>query len=170
MPLNREELRERITEHGLVQDYPHLKTQLTPNGFDLTAGEIHTYAGPGRLDFSNDERELPDTDPLPPEKQDPGDAHGWWELDPGVYKVVANETVDIPNDLMAFTFPRSSLLRMGATIDNAAWEAGFTGQGAFMLDVRNPDGISIKENARVNQIVFVHMDEVGDGYDGIYSD
>lgn len=170
MVLNREQLRRRIEEDGLVQDYPHLETQLTPNGFDLTAGEIRRYEDAGQLDFSNDEREIPDATAINPEKRDEEDDYGWWALDPGVYKVVANETVDIPNDLMAFTFPRSSLLRMGATIDNAAWEAGFTGQGAFMLDVRNPDGIAIKENARVNQIVFVHMDTVDDGYDGRYAD
>lgn len=168
MILNREELRELIEEHGLITDYPHLDTQLTPNGFDLTAGEIHAYNGPGKLDFSNDERELPDSTPLEPKKQDPDDEYGWWELEPGVYKIVANETVKIPNDLMAFTLPRSSLLRMGATIDNAAWEAGFEGTGSFMLDVRNPDGIKIKENARVNQIVFARMEETEDGYDGMY--
>lgn len=171
MVLNREELRDRIEKHGLVQDFPHLETQLTPNGFDLTAGEIHAYTRSGKLDFSNDEREIPETEPLDAEKRNEDDDYGWWDLEPGVYKVVANERVDIPDDLMAFTFPRSSLLRMGATIDNAAWEAGFTGRGAFMLDVRNPKGISIKENARVNQIVFVRMENATEaGYDGIYGD
>ncbi|MFB6077243.1 MAG: deoxyuridine 5'-triphosphate nucleotidohydrolase, partial [Candidatus Nanohaloarchaea archaeon] len=153
-----------------VRDHPHLETQLTPNGFDLTAGEIHTYESGGRLDFSNDERDIPDSDPVAPEKHDTEDEYGWWDLDPGVYKVVANETVDIPNDLMAFTFPRSSLLRMGATIDNAVWEAGFEGTGEFMLHVENPDGISVKENARVNQIVFVPLEDATDGYDGVYGD
>lgn len=168
MILNREELERRIEEDGLIQDYPHLDTQLTPNGFDLTAGEIHRYESSGRLDFSNDEREIPDSTPITPEKEDPADDYGWWELSPGVYKIVANETVNLPNDLMAFTVPRSSLLRMGATIDNAAWEAGFEGTGAFMLHVENTEGIAIKENARVNQIVFVRMEETEDGYDGRY--
>ncbi|MDY6768662.1 MAG: deoxyuridine 5'-triphosphate nucleotidohydrolase [Candidatus Nanohaloarchaea archaeon] len=169
MALHREELRQRIEEDDLIQDYPHLDTQLTANGFDLTAGEIHRYEGSGQLDFSNDERELPETTPIEPEKRDASDEYGWWELDPGVYKIVANETVRLPNDLMAFTVPRSSLLRMGATIDNAAWEAGFEGRGAFMLHVENPEGIAIKENARVNQIVFVPLEgSVEDGYDGMY--
>ncbi len=168
MILNREELERRIEQEDLIEDYPHLDTQLTPNGFDLTAGEIHRYDGAGQLDFSNDERELPETTRLQPEKRDSDDEYGWWELEQGVYKIVANETVRLPNDVMAFTFPRSSLLRMGATIDNAAWEAGFEGVGAFMLHVENPDGISIKENARVNQIVFVQMEETEEGYDGRY--
>lgn len=169
MALHREEIRRRIEEEDLIEDYPHLDTQLTPNGFDLTAGEIHRYEAAGQLDFSNDERELPETTSIEPGKRDAEDEYGWWELEQGVYKIVANETVRLPNDLMAFTFPRSSLLRMGATIDNAAWEAGFEGVGEFMLHVENPDGISIKENARVNQIVFVPLEDAAeDGYDGLY--
>jgi len=168
MPLNREQLEELIEEEDLVEGVIHLETQITPNGFDLTAGEIHRYEDEGSLDFSNDERELPETTPVKPEKKEAEDEYGWWVLEPGVYKIVANEKVNLPKDLMAFTFPRSSLLRMGATIDNAAWEAGFEGVGAFMLHVENPEGIEIKENARVNQIVFVEMEETEEGYDGIY--
>ncbi|MFB6114991.1 MAG: deoxyuridine 5'-triphosphate nucleotidohydrolase, partial [Candidatus Nanohalobium sp.] len=55
MILNREELRELIEEKGLIQNYVHLETQLTPQGFDLTVDEIHEYQGSGKLDFSNDE-------------------------------------------------------------------------------------------------------------------
>jgi dUTP pyrophosphatase len=168
MILNREELRDLIEEQGLITDYPHLETQLTPNGFDLTTGEIHTFDGSGKLDFSNSEREIPDSTPIEPEKQDPNDEYGWWDLDPGVYKVVANETVKIPNDLAAFAYPRSSLLRMGAHIQNGVWDGGFDGTSTFLLKVDNPDGIQLKENARVNHLVFVRMDETDEGYDGIY--
>lgn len=167
MALNREQLKKRIEEENLLQNYPHLETQLQPHGFDLTAGEIHRYTGKGRLDFSNSEREVPETEPITPEKKNEGDEYGWWVLEPGVYKVVMNEKVDIPENLAGLAFPRSSLLRMGATIDNAVWDSGYTGTGAFMLTVSNPDGIEIKENARVNQLVFVEIDET-EGYDGEY--
>lgn len=168
MFLNREELRALIEEENLVSDYPHLETQLQPNGFDLTAAAIHTFDGAGKLDFSNDEREIPNTTPLEPAKQEPDDEYGWWELEPGVYKVACNETLDIPDDLIGIGFPRSSLLRMGALIQNAYWDGGFTGTGAFLLRVDNPHGIHIKENARVNQLAFAHMDETADGYNGAY--
>lgn len=170
MVLNREELRKLIEEQDLITNYPHLETQLTPNGFDLTVGEIHTFDGPGKLDFSNDERDIPDSTKLEPEKKQPDDKYGWWQLDPGVYKIRMNEKVNIPNDLVGMAFPRSSLLRMGAYIENAAWDAGYSGPGEFLLKVDNPEGIEIKENARVNQLVFLHMDETEDGYDGIYKE
>ncbi|MDY6788703.1 MAG: deoxyuridine 5'-triphosphate nucleotidohydrolase [Candidatus Nanohaloarchaea archaeon] len=168
MWLNREQLRQRIEEEGLITNYPHLDTQLTPNGFDLTAGEIHEFQGPGRLDFSNSEREIPDTEPIQPEKKDPGDDYGWWKLGPGAYKVVTNERVEIPNDLVGISDPRSSLLRMGAFIANGFWEAGFEGTAEFLLKVENPEGIEIKENARVCQLAFLEIEEVEEGYDGRY--
>lgn len=168
MTLNREQLEELIEEEGLIQNYIHLETQLTPQGFDLTVDEIHEIEGSGKLDFSNDEREIPDSRPIEPEKKDEEDDYGWWELEQGTYKVVMNEKVDIPNDITGFAFPRSSLLRMGVTIENAVWDSGFTGTGSFKISVDNPDGVEIKENARVNQIVFEKIKETEEGYQGRY--
>jgi len=168
MILNREELQEAV-EEGLVQEYIDLETQLTPNGFDFTAAEIHRYKDSGRLDFSNSEREIPDTEKVEPVKQNEEDEYGWWQLEPGVYKIVTNEIVDIPNDVVGFAFPRSSLLRMGCTIENGVWDSGFKGKSSFMLKVDNPEGVEIKENARVNHIVFHRMEETEEGYSGIYN-
>lgn len=159
---------ERAIEKGLVGDYVHLETQLQPNGFDVTVDEIHEFRDSGQLDFSNSEREIPETEKIEPVKRDPEDEYGWWDLEPGVYKVVMNEKVDIPNSLIGVAFPRSSLLRMGATTENAFWDAGYSGGGAFMLKVENEDGIQIKENARINQIGFIEVDEAEDGYSGVY--
>lgn len=171
MILSDGEIKRLIEEHGLIQDVVHLETQLTPNGFDLTAGEIHEFVDGGRIDFSNDERELPETRPIPPETRDQSDEYGWWRLSQGVYKIRANETVNLPPNMMALTKPRSSLLRSGVHIGNAAWEAGFKGQGEFLLHVANPDGIEVKENARVNQIVFLWMsDDAEELYTGQYQE
>lgn len=168
MMLNREELRKLIEEKALITEYIHLDTQLQPNGFDVTVDEIHAFTGPGRLDFSNEERQIPETGPLPTEKRDSDDEYGWWRLEPGAYKVVMNECVNIPNDLVGIALPRSSLLRMGAYTQNAFWDGGYEGGGAFLLRIRNPEGVEIKENARINQLSFIRMNETGQGYDGIY--
>lgn len=162
------QLREAIEEENLIQDYIDLETQLTPQGFDLTAGEIYRFKGHGSLDFSNSEREIPETEKVEPVKKDEEDDYGWWQLEPGAYKVVMNETVDIPEHLTAFAYPRSSLLRMGCSIENAVWDAGYTGTGSFLLVVENDQGVDIKQNARVNQLVFHRIDETEDGYSGRY--
>lgn len=167
--LNREELQHLIEEENLITDYIDLETQLTPQGFDLTVDEIHRYKGKGSLDFSNSERKISETEKISVEKRNPGDNYGWWKLEQGVYKIIMNEKVDIPNDLTALAFPRSSLLRMGCTIDNAVWDSGFKGTGSFMLTVQNPEGVEIKENARVNQLVFYPINETKEGYKGRYN-
>jgi dUTP pyrophosphatase len=169
MKLNSEQLREAV-EDGLVENYPHLETQLTPNGFDLTAAEIRRFKGAGKLDFSNSEREIPETEEVELEKKDEEDEYGWWNLDPGAYKIRTNEIVDLPEDVIAFAYPRSSLLRMGCTIENGVWDAGFRGRSEFLLIVENEDGVEIKENARVNHIVFEKIRETEEGYEGRYQE
>lgn len=167
MVLNKKQLEEMIEEEGLIQDFIHLDTQLQPSGFDVTADEIHRFKEEGKLDFSNSEREIPETEKIEAEKRDEGDDYGWWKLEPGAYKVVMNEKVDIPEDLIGVAHPRSSVLRMGCTIGNALWEPGYTGAGEFVLIVQNPEGVEIKENARLNQLTFEEIDET-EGYSGVY--
>lgn len=167
MVLNKHQIREMIEKERLVKDYVHLETQVQPAGIDLTASEIHRFKEPGKLDFSNSEREIPETEEVELEKRNDEDDYCWWKLEPGAYKVVMNERVDIPEDMIGVAHPRSSLLRMGCTIGNALWEPGYTGPGEFVLIVQNPEGVEIKENARVNQLTFEEIDET-EGYDGIY--
>jgi len=168
--LNREEIKRLIEKAGLVTGFIDLDTQLTPNGFDLTAAKIYEFAGAGYIDFSNKERRLPETRELSPEKQSPNDKFGWWRLRNGVYKIVTNETINLPNDLIGIAFSRSSLLRMGAFVQNGVWDAGFSGKSEFVLVVSNPQGINLKENSRVVQLLFTKITETGQGYSGIYQD
>ena len=169
MKLNNEQLREAV-EQGLVENFIDLETQLTPNGFDLTAKEIHRFKDSGKLDFSNSEREIPDTEKVEAQRKDEGDEYGWWHLEPGAYKIKTNEIVDLPEDVIGFAYPRSSLLRMGCTIENGVWDAGFRGTSEFLLIVENEDGVDIKENARVNHIVFEKIESTEQGYEGRYQE
>ena len=167
MTLNRSQLKERIQEDELISNFIDLETQLQPAGFDVTVSEIHKFKDSGKLDFSNGEREIPETEKVETVKKDDGDDFGRYRLEEGSYKVVMNEEVDIPENLTGYAFPRSSLLRMGCTVDNAVWDAGYTGTGSFLLIVENDEGVEIKENARVNQLVFERIDST-EGYSGQY--
>lgn len=168
--LNRGQIERLIEEGDLLEGFPHLETQVQPHGFDVTVGEIFEFSGRGRIDFSNDEREMPDTKNINLEKKNKSDEYGWWDLDRGAYKVRTNERVNLPNDLIALGFPRSSLMRMGAFAQNAVWDAGFSGKGEFILVVENEEGVEIKENARVVQLVFIPVERAEKGYDGKYGE
>ena len=165
--LNKRQIRQLIEKEKLIEGSINLDTQLTPNGFDLTVSEIFEFVDSGALDFSNKERLVPEGKKIPPQKINPQDKFGWWQLKRGVYKVKTNEQVNLPNNLAALAFSRTSLLRMGAFTQHGVWDAGFKGKGEFILAVENPAGIKIKQNSRIAQLVFFKVDET-ESYEGIY--
>ncbi len=166
--LNKEAIGRLVEEQGLLSGFIDLNTQLTPNGFDLTVAQIFEFKSCGALDFSNKERNLPETIQLRPRKLKQKDKFGWWKLKKGCYKIMTNEIVKLPNDLIAVAFSRSSLLRMGVFVQTAAWDAGFQGRSEFILVVENKAGLRLKENARVAQLVFFRTAKTTQGYQGIY--
>lgn len=166
--LNREEIGPLINNNQLVENYIDLAVQLTPNGIDLTVEKIFEFDSAGAVDFSNKERTLPGAKEIAPRKSKPEDKFGWWVLNKGVYKVKTNEIVNLPHDLIALAFTRTTLLRMGAFTQHGVWDAGFKGKAEFLLAVENPAGVNIKQNARVAQLIFVRINETNEGYSGVY--
>ena len=165
--LNKNEIKQLINEKNLIGEYINLDKQLTPNGFDLSVSKVFEFDSAGDLDFSNSERVVPQGKELIPKKRKEEDKYGWWYLPKGAYKIRTNETVNLPNNLAALGFTRTSLLRMGVLTQNGIWDAGFKGKGEFILVVSNSHGINIKQNARVIQLMFLGVDET-EGYNGIY--
>jgi len=166
--LNHKEIEYLIKEKKLVENYINLEKQLTPNGLDLTVQNIYEFLEAGFVDFSNKERKLPATRELIFEKKNDNDKYGWWHLKKGVYKVVSNEIINMPDNLIALAYTRTTLLRMGAFTQNGVWDAGFSGKSEFILVVENPFGIKLKQNSRVVQLVFSEISKAQMLYNGIY--
>lgn len=160
--LNSKEIKKLVEEKELIKDFICLDTQIQPCGFDMSLREIWSYEGSGAVDFSNNERVIADTTKILPDEE------GWWELDPGCYIVIYNETVKIPLDLAAIARPRSSMLRNAATVETAVWDPGYQGRSSSLLVVYNPHGLRLKKDARIVQLVFVETGMVDKGYDGDY--
>src|SRR4051812_41455315 len=149
----------------LISGYHSIEDQLQPNGFDLSVAEVGEFANGGAIGRSNASRSLPDIRALP------FDETGWLEMQPGSYQIVFNETIDLPNTLMALGRPRSSLCRIGATLGTAVWDAGYRGRSTALLIVANPAGLRLERAARVLQLVFFTLDAAtARGYDGTYQD
>ncbi len=166
--LNREEIEKLIKEKNLIKGFIDLAKQLTPNGIDLTAANIFEFTEEGALDFSNKERKIPECKEIPALKENHEDKFGWWNLKKGIYKLKTNEVVNLPNDLIALAFSRTSVLRMGAFTQHGVWDAGFKGRSEFVLVVDNPAGLRLKQNARVAQLVFLRIIETNHSYKGIF--
>ena len=165
--LSREQLRERIETDGrpLLAEYVDLAGQLQPNGIDLTLREVSRYVGGGQIGTDNADRVLPELVQLT------FDADDWISLAPGIYHVLYNEVVSLPEGLMALGRARSSLGRSGVTIHTAVWDAGYSGRSTSLLSVLNPAGFRVQRNARVMQLVFFGLaTATAEGYAGQYQD
>lgn len=155
------EIRELISRRDLIQNFIDLDTQITPNGFDMTVREVHSIISEGAVDFSNEKRRLSET-----EKIDFID--DYVSLKKGAYKIVYNEIVNIPPNLMALGRPRSTLLRCGANVGTAVWDRGYSGRSESLLTVENSNGIKIFKDARVLQLIFMRTLTDESLYKGIF--
>ncbi|KPA17031.1 deoxyuridine 5'-triphosphate nucleotidohydrolase [Candidatus Magnetomorum sp. HK-1] len=163
MVLNQESIREYIKQTPpLVEGMNDPDTQIQPNGVDMTLDKIFSFKGTGQIDFSNQKRVLPQKNVLE------FDSNGCLNLKPGAYAVTFKEIVNLPDHLMALGRPRSSLIRMGASIITAVWDAGYSGRSEALLTVQHSEGVCIFENARLLQLVFFQLTGKTEGYNGIY--
>lgn len=161
--LNKSEIEAGIRSRPpLVEGFINLTEQLQPNGIDLTLQRVERLTSPGQIGASNSDRRLPDTTLLA------FAADGFIDLAPGCYLITYNEAVNMPLDVTALGRPRSSLLRAGADIGTAVWDAGYCGRSQSLLTVHNPSGLRLQLNARVMQLVFFRLDGATIAYNGKY--
>ncbi len=146
----------------LVEGWIDLEQQVQPNGFDLTLREVSLLQSPGRIAVDNSQRAVSDLAPLV------FDGLSFIELMPGAYVITFNEIVHLPENITALATPRSSLLRCGVTVNTAVWDAGYSGRSRSLMVVYNPRGFRLQKNARIAQLIFLHLDRKTEGYQGIY--
>ncbi|AGK61026.1 putative methyltransferase, YaeB/AF_0241 family [Archaeoglobus sulfaticallidus PM70-1] len=160
--LSAEDILKRIRNENLITDYIDLETQIQPNGFDCTLKKVSRIKGMGRIDFDNSERVIPETLEIE------FDENGWVFLEKGVYRATLNEIVSLSEDIMAFARPRSTLIRSGANVLTAVWDAGYRGRSEVGIVVYNSEGIMLKKDARIVQLVFIKLTERTKPYNGVY--
>ena len=88
-----------------------------------------------------------------------------WRLSRGVYSVTFNEGINVPVDCAAKITHRSSLYRGGTIIESPWWDPGFHCEIMNSTMIVN-SSIIIEKNARIAQIAFWRVEEVGEQYNG----
>jgi len=145
---------------NIIHDYIDANVQTQIAGFDLTAKDIMQLEDGGIIDFDNSKRHIPNHKEIEPEKDK-------WILQPGGYLVRYNEVVQVPLDTIGIVLPRSTLMRIGATLCSAVWDPGYKGRGIGLLIVNAQ--LTIHVGARIAQIVFIKtQNKLEDGYSGTY--
>ncbi|HLC36268.1 MAG TPA: deoxyuridine 5'-triphosphate nucleotidohydrolase [archaeon] len=162
MILASQQIKDLIEKKSLIQGFIDLNEQLQQAGFDITLEKVFSFKGKGTIDFDNKERSFPEFK----EKEFEND---FLVLPQGTYKVRFNEKVKLPGNIAAIAQTRSSLLRMGVHLNTALWDPGFEGKGESNLVVSNPEGVRIKKNAKIVQLVFIKLEsESKKMYEGIH--
>ncbi len=128
---------------GLVSE-----AQVQPAGVDLRASEIYRASGGGFIGVEG--KELPPYSELRPRENE-------WMLEPGYYIVRFAEAVEIPSNAIGICLPRSTLLRMGASLHCALWDPGYRGRGYSLLTVFNEHGVRIERGARIAQMIYLRL-------------
>jgi dUTP pyrophosphatase len=153
------------TRPPLIEGFIERERQIGSNGVDLTVKKIGGFVSKGAVAFFNQERVISNIRELQFEQDD------WLFLRTGSYKITFNEVINMPTDLVAFARPRSSILRSGASIETAIWDAGYRGRSEALLNIFNTSGLKIKKNARAVQIVFLKLSNpTAEVYKGVFQD
>ena len=146
----------------LIESYLDLEAQLQTNGFDLSLRTVSEFTSSGKLALNNRNRVISE------QKRLDFGPDGVIHLGPGAYSITYNEIVHLPKDVMALGLSRSSLLRCGASLHTAVWDAGYSGRSESLLVVHNPLGLDLEKDARVLQLVFSKLTGKSRGYQGRY--
>lgn len=137
---------EELLEH--TKPLIHEDTQRHKLHLDLTAGEVHRFTGSGSLDFGGSEFKPAKNMVIEPEKQDPADDYGWWNLDEGTYRVQFNEKLQYMEDALVALTPHEHALEAGVMADTVLVSSENLSEH-ITYNFRVPEfGCRIKENAR----------------------
>lgn len=150
-------------KNGLIENMVDASVQIQSNGVDLTIRDILIPWEKGVVDFDNSNRHISGSHKLPP-----SDDNMYHMVRDGAYIVRIKEKINLPKNIVGLIKARSSLLRSGAYIESAIWDAGYSGYGQVLLRVTNPYGLDLATNARICQMIFVKTDEETEGYNGMY--
>lgn len=147
---------EQILEQ--TSDIIHKDTQVHEQHIDLTVAEVHQLTEAGSLDFGGSEFTPAGTEPIHPEKKNPDDKYGWWNLKIDTYKALFNESIKVPENSIAVITPHIHAENAGLIINTL-----------FISPEDNPDdlgmyfhvpvaGCKIKENARIVTLRFLNKE------------
>jgi len=119
-------------------------------GFDIRIGELYKISGKGFMGIT--ERETPDMELIA--KYEEGKIVKI-VLEPRVYYLMKTiEKVNMPEDLLAISTPRSTLFRSGVYIFGGQVPPGYCGELSMGIYNFRPEPFEIEMGARVLHIMF----------------
>lgn len=148
-----DELRKLIEEKKLIEDLldSEFKNPVG-TGFDFRVGEIHKISGKAYM--GRDGRITPGTEFLASWSGDPGHH----VLKPGKYYLIKTiERVNLPSDIMAVFYPRSSFHRSGVQIVTGLADPGYRGELTFGISNMSGYDFVLEMGSRIVHALFFRV-------------
>lgn len=156
MYLGKSEIKRRIASEGLLKNCDIENVQGA--GYDMCIDKLFLINSPAFLGVK--ERRLPSLNEVEGKV---------FLLSPGSYYLcLTKESVSMPEDLVAFLQPRSTLFRCGVSLRNAVIDPGYVGQ--LTIGIKNDGGqeFKLEKGSRIAQIVFSELKGGSSSYNGKY--
>lgn len=142
---------------GLLSEVQEGDSQ--PNAVDLRAGKIFrlkdqpfSLIGDVKQHRGSEEVEV--------------DENGCWTLEPGVYEIIMENIINVPEGYAGWVITRSTLNRNGLFITSGLYDSGYHGVMAGALHVEHGPAI-IEKGSRVGQFLTFEAETLS-MYDGDY--
>ncbi len=139
----------------IVGDYIHEGKQFATDKKSavLTVKSISRIIDGGALDFGGSEYGEAEVSRLQPEKRNSEDKYGWWQLSPGQYRVELNERIYPSEGTQLMLHPWSHAVAAGVThpVELISGERS----PLFTHITVGPQGLAVKENARISQVTIL---------------
>jgi deoxycytidine triphosphate deaminase len=150
---------ELIDKKKLIENVD--KNNVQPSGVDLRAKTVYRLKNGGYLGLKN--RQTPNVDIVSDKIGDK------IILEPNEFVLVETmEKVNMPNDLLALIFPRSSLFRCGVSLHTAVVDPGFIGTLTFGMKNLSDHPFELEIGSKIGQIVFEEVKGNDKLYNGKY--
>jgi deoxycytidine triphosphate deaminase len=156
MYLGSSEIKRRVIQEKLLDNCSLENVQGA--GVDLRIEKLYEVSGPAHL--GTRDRKLPNL-------IEENGIH--FKLEPDKYYLcLTTESVNMPEDLIAFILQRSTLFRCGVSLRTAVVDPGY--RGALTIGIKNEGHMEfkLKRGARIAQIVFSEVKGNAEKYNGKY--
>ena len=156
MYLGYDEILRRIREERLLEGVE--ESNIQGAGVDLRIDKLYDITSPAAL--YKEGRTLPELREIEGEH---------YVLKPGKYHLCTTlERVNMPKDLVAFMFQRSTLFRCGIALRTAVIDPGYS--GVLTVGIKNEGNFefTLERGARIAQVVFARVKGDAIAYEGRY--
>lgn len=163
MPLGLTKLLQLVKKERLVEGLSERELRNPEGaGFDLRLGKLFKLKGKGFLGV--EERKTPDVKVVAEYKNG---KRNKYTIKPGEYLLMQTiESVNMPENLTAHNFPRSTLFRSGIQLLATQVAPGYKGELTFGIKNVGNVPVTIEMGARVSHIQFFEVSGKGNRYRG----